>query len=123
MPSIETRIQKLETVLPPDERYPIAIVQAKPWCSSGRHPLPYGYLRGYGNWGLGGIQREPDESEEAFKERAVETVKKSRGAGCGIVLVEDRELVECDRPECKAKRSAQEGSHGNNGALSHVERC
>lgn len=108
MPGLETRIQKLETVLPPDERCPIVIVEATPWCSAGRHPMPYGYLRGYGNWGTGGgIQREADESEEAFKGRAVETAKKSRAPGSGIVLVEDREMVECDRRECKAKRSIQ----------------
>ena len=92
MSRLESRIQCLEAASPPDdEEFPIFVVQFKPWCSVGRHPLPYGYLRGY----HGLTQRKPGESEEDLYARALAIAKEKRGPRCGIALTEDRESVAC----------------------------
>ena len=94
--SLESRIEKLEAESPlADENYPVAVIVCQPWCTEGLHELPYGYLRGYGNGGHGYIEREPGEAEEELKARSLEIAKEQRGPRCGIVLIEDREMVKC----------------------------
>ena len=100
MAQLERRIEKLEAVSTGDEEYPVHIVSCKPWCPGNRndpssvpHSLPYGDLRGYS--GSCHAQRLPGESEEELKERALEIARKQRRPRCGIVLVEDREMVKC----------------------------
>jgi hypothetical protein len=90
MPNIERRVERLEAASPSDDEVAVITVQMKPWCLQGRHPLPYGHLRGYGD-----IRREKGESEEQLYDRAVASAMQQRGPGCGIVLVEDRENVKC----------------------------
>jgi len=77
--------------MPSNDKFPVIVVVFHPWCLAGLHDVPSGYLRGY----QGLAQRKPGESEEDLHERALAVAMASRGPGCGILLVEDREKVKC----------------------------